>query len=66
MHKSQDIQIKKENKSNGFLSNLNKKLNPKPVKVVIPAPTIFDVFAVRVFGHLVEKYVQTAIMMPLE
>ena len=59
MHKSQDIQIKKENKPNGFLSNLNKKLNPKTTKLVIPAPTMFDVFSVRIFGHVIERYVST-------
>ena len=58
MHKGQDIQIKKENTSNGFLANLSKKLNPKPVKLVIPPPSVFDIFSVRIFGHLVEKYVQ--------
>ena len=58
MHKGHDIQIKKENTSNGFLANLSKKLNPKPVKLIVPPPSVFDIFSVRIFGHLVEKYVQ--------
>lgn len=56
MNSDREISIKKDESKPSFLKSLNDKLNPKKPTVILPVPGFFDVLATKVFGNVLQKY----------
>lgn len=56
MNSEREISIKKDESKPSFLKSLNNKINPKKPMVILPVPGFFDVVATKVFGNVLQKY----------